>query len=448
MATAKEISAGINAASTVLQTAKILNKTLGRQSVTRMASDSILQFPMIISSDIPTDKAIIVAKAFERNYAALMIAIFSRDPAFSFKKYADATEYIKSKHNNSSIPSNIRAAANVLTESYTDILDKEIDSVAIESATFDPMIIKYLPKDLAYECWNDASEQYDMQAINDIYQPYKKSASMLKSAVEAMNSAGNFDVNKFKDTVNDIYKSADRGLNGDFNKINDVDTIKKTVQSGGFVERNNALSLLEPTMISVNLIGHGKDQGQISYNIILGVKVMIRSVKAEAMVTNVVEMCKGSNMAFKFIKFTENAKDFVKEFLFHTKQIKDEAINKQNFHNFAGSLKKRKKIDNISKFFANRLLPNTTLIITAYEAMRVKQECGVDLYNRAQALKMMDKYYLLGFAIVDTETEVVSVIFDGDTDFSETTLSAMSANTNRSSNASDIKDILKIVGKL
>jgi len=465
----KEINAGVNAAGTVLQTAKVLNKTIGRQSIARMASDSILQFPTIMSSDIPTDKAIIIAKAFERNYAALMIAIFSRDPAFSFKKYVNATEYIKSKHNNSNIPSNILAATNLLTnESSIESVDGEI---TVESATIDPELNKILPKEVVFECWNDTEDQYDMQSINDIYKPFKKTTRTIKSAVESMTKALEADkqdsskkeeastppqgpptrmeyVNyKIKDSIGPDFRN--KISDDKFKGANSPDIVRSMLPGAGFVDKNTKLSLLEPTMISVNLIGYGGDVGgQVAYNVILGIKTMIRSVKSDAMVSNVVEMCKGSNLAFKFIQFTQNAKDFVKEFFFHTKQIKDDAINKQNFQNFAGSLKKRKKIDNITKFLSNRLLPNTTLVITAYEAMRIKQECGCDLYNRAQALKMMDKYYLLGFAIVDTETEIVSVLFDGDNDFSETTLSAMNTNTNRASNAADIKEILKTVGKL
>lgn len=47
---------------------------------------------------------------------------------------------------------------------------------------------------------------------------------------------------------------------------------------------------------------------------------------------------------------------------------------------------------------------------------------------------MMDKYFILGFGIYDTEAKMLNMIYDGDADFSQYSLRSMIADSKKELN--------------
>ena len=78
--------------------------------------------------------------------------------------------------------------------------------------------------------------------------------------------------------------------------------------------------------------------------------------------------------------------------------------------------------------------PNTTVIITESDAHLIHEQCGVDPNNPASVIKMMDKYFLLGFGIYDTEAKMLKIIYDGESDFTEVSLRSMMAESKKETN--------------
>ena len=62
---------------TAVSTGKVIAKYVSNTSLTKLAKDSIFQFPVIISASIDNDEIFVMAKSFERSYASMMVSVIS-----------------------------------------------------------------------------------------------------------------------------------------------------------------------------------------------------------------------------------------------------------------------------------------------------------------------------------------------------------------------------------
>ena len=120
----------------------------------------------------------------------------------------------------------------------------------------------------------------------------------------------------------------------------------------------------------------------------------------------------------------------------------DEIINATNKErqaagkkdNWMKRLKGRKHMQGINKLIGRQLLPNASVIITESEAFAIQQDCGVDPHNPADATKMMDKYFMLAFGIYDTESKLLDIIYDGESQFSSYSIRELVAKNKKDTN--------------
>ncbi len=416
--------------------AKIIKKSVGRNSITRMAQDSIFQFPVLISSSINIDDATVLAKALERQYASLLVSIFSLRGSIPLNKYENVQDYLKSFHNNSDIPSNIKAATNMIFESAT---------LATES-TF--------PLGIGAACWDIIEEQVNSNKINDIYKPYERTKTVLREKLEIAKEATvaeTIQKNKVYDTAKKIKTFADNEKKGEeFAGINPGKN-NKTALSAPTVVKNDKLNALEPTLLNVQFVLHGEGQGQITQNVVIGVKSMIRVIRSDLMVANMAEASKDSYGIFKFIKWTKGEYKFLRDFVFNATEIKDVATStsKDSFR-WIKALKRRKAINSVSKFFQNGVLPHTTIILTRYEVEEIAALSGVNLSELHNALRLINKYYLLGFGIYDSETKTLSMLFDedGTNEFTSVSLNSLKTSNSKDVDLSNMKEVMKLMGRI
>ena len=442
---------------------KAVASTAGKSSITRLAQDSICQFPTMFSASIDTDDVTVIARALEKQYASVMLSVLSLHNNINLDKYDSASDYIKSFHNNKDIPTNIKAATNFLIESdlsgYEDVEGCNITATAGGANKF--------PLSAAQECWDILDEQINKSVLNDMYKPYNRTINALESKIQATNesklkTATELDINLGIKDLNDspidkVGKTIRRS-----NTVMPVDTISsESTKFGGrydekvgssgkaAIVKNDKLTALEPTMMNVDFTFYNKNGTQWQQSVVLGIKTMIRLLKSELMVANMAEACKTSNPIFKFIKWTKGEFKLVKDLIFNVSEIKDSATTgAKDSRKWLKALKRRKAINNISKWADNRLLPNTTIIMTTFEAHQVAEMTGVDLTDVANALNVMNKYYLLGFGIYDTETKILSMLFDGDSDFSDATISALKGSSGKEVDLTNLKELQKIMGRM
>ena len=104
-------------------------------------------------------------------------------------------------------------------------------------------------------------------------------------------------------------------------------------------------------------------------------------------------------------------------------------------------------MNGVGKFMNNEVLPTTTIIITTYEAARIKEECHVDLEVLQNAVKLLNSYYLLAFGIYDTEQGSLKVLFDCDTDWGYTNITSLKTSVNKTNDLLNQNEIIKIFGR-
>jgi hypothetical protein len=446
-----------------------LTKATAKSSLTRLTKDLIFQFPLIISGGIDQDEIFPMIKSFEKNYASIVQTAISAEGVIERDKYESITDFLKKFHNNSDNP----------FAGY-----KAFDLPGSISVTEAVASEGYLPEKELLEMWDNVYEQLDTSSINDIYLPYKRTAAKLTRAIEAANAVateasddnnlyyrrvadkkdkqgntlyvggkknfvaatdkdGNLMYEYIKaDTNNPKLMAEMKERYGDPKKMDDWNAKPDPKTKDQYLSKINGrisseiikddkFNALTPTMIRMTLANVSKSGGATwSQELVLGVRAMPHIIPPSLMITNMVQAFK-NKLIFEFIKWTKG-ENSLGDILLGISDAK--ALAKMNSENrWLNVLRKRAKRANY-RFFGYKLNPNCTIIITDVEAYKIKEQCGINPYDVSAVKTMMEKYFLLGFGIYDTEGKILHLIYDADNDFSQMSLRSMIADSKKESN--------------
>lgn len=422
---------------TAVKTGKVVAKYVSNTSLTKLAKDSIFQFPVIISASIDNDEIFVMAKALERSYASMMVSVISMSSYIDLSKYGKEDyliKFLRRFHSNSGIGSKIIANESIVVES-AEILPQE----------------NVVPVDI-HSLWDSAFEACDMESINDLYRPFKRTTRILENALE--NSTMTFG-SKVKienaDTIakagekNTIYQTKEYVVNkkGDVQKDADGNPLTKISgtklpqkgDSKNFnqVVKSEYMTDMAPTMINVSIVADATGKGDTwTQNVVLGIKSMVRMVKSGVMTNNMLDAFKDRTL-FNWIKWT-NGEISTAELIFGAGKAAQDGYAYGKGDNWLKTLRKRKHDQKINKLLGRRLLPNASIIITETEAIAIQEACGIDPHNPADATKMMNKYFLLAFGIYDTEAKLLDIIYDGESQFSTQSIREIAAKNKKDTN--------------
>lgn len=229
------------------------------------------------------------------------------------------------------------------------------------------------------------------------------------------------------------------------------------------IVRNDKMTSLEPTLIDVTFLVVGGDQGT-AYNrnsgrqhtvglreqrAIVGVKTMVRFISSQYMIPNVVSAIQDQSMAFKFVKWTKGEMKVGRDMILGISRIKQDALAGNKADQWFAALRKRRRSAKTFRFTETGLNPFTTLVLTTDEVEQIRQSAGYDITSRNICRKLMDNLYLLGLLIVNVNAGTVESIFDGFTEFSSTTLSAMkeSRKDDMITTADQLREMKQIMGR-
>lgn len=396
---------------TAVNTGKVVAKFVSNTSITKLAKDSIFQFPVIISSSIDNDEIFVMAKALERNYASMLLSVISMSSYIDLTKYGKdnyLVKYLKKFHSNSDIGSEILPAG---------------ESVAIESAN----IIdddKIFAVDMPSLC-DSVYEACDMTSINDIYRPFKRTTRILEDAMEARTiTVGNTKL----ENADEIAKLNEEKY------INNGKVLRRGAEKGrNEITNSSYMTDMTPTMINVSFVADATGKGDTwTQNVTIGVKSMVRMAKSGVVINNMVDAFKDRAL-FTWIKWT-NGEINAAELLFGVSKALQDGYAAGKKDNWMKRLKGRKHMQGVNKLIGRQLLPNASVIITESEALAIQQDCGVDPHNPADATKMMDKYFMLAFGIYDTESKLLDIIYDGESQFSSYSIRELVAKNKKDTN--------------
>ena len=201
---------------------------------------------------------------------------------------------------------------------------------------------------------------------------------------------------------------------------------------------------LVPTTLTVTLQQIKGDNIGGNINFVIGVKGLLHPVNSDEMVSNLLDGYKAGNKFFNFLRWTSGEISFLKDLLFNVDQIKEDVIKKHSKgSHWWTTLKRNRTLARIKNLYGkNRILPNATIVCSMEEVMEIKDAYNVDLMDSRNVAKLMDRYFLLGFVIVDESQELCYFMFDGEHDYQALSFKGLEKEN---SNKNDFKDIYKMI---
>ena len=402
---------------TAVSTGKVIAKYVSNTSLTKLAKDSIFQFPVIISASIDNDEIFVMAKSFERSYASMMVSVISMSSYIDLNKYGKEdylVNFLRRFHSNTNIGGNIIASESI-SISDANILPQE-NVVGVNVAAL----------------WDSVYESVDNTSINGMYRPFKRTTRILEDALEAATDDG-MTIKVGKTTIKNadaIAKMGDKTAMTDEGKL-----IRRNPGKDMFnqVVKSDYMTDMAPTMINVTVVADATGKGATwTQSVVLGIKAMVRMVKSGVMVNNMMDAFKDRGL-FKWLSWTKGEISTA-ELIFGAGKAMQDGYAAGKGDNWLKLLRERKMAQGINKLLGKRLLPNASIVITESEALAIKEATGVDPHNPADVQKMMNRYFLLAFGIYDTENKLLDVMYDGESQFSTESIRELAAKNKKDTN--------------
>lgn len=440
----------------ILLGAKTAQSYYRKTSVSALAKDLILQYPVLLSADIPYEDEIIISKALEIQYAAFQVAVLSADTAFGVdpSQTAGVRDLISRYHSNNDTPNMVDYAGNMiykggaLVSSLANGLEDA--SITLKKAT---EIEQGHTNEFLDSLWEKPLEALEMTSLNDMYNPANalvETVSSVADAAEKMIPATEVqDLSSLSIMSNMPAKSFDVRKTGDKGRFDkDLDRTPGNARFNKDIKDiTKEFSRLEPTMIELEFFIKSGDNSSMR-RAVIGISAMPRSIPSDVMRTNIIKALQHDNTGFKFIAWTRGEQKVVKDFIFNVSKIKEDAMAKSKYDRWFAALRKRKRNAKAFKGGKTTINPLTSLVITKNDAALIKQTSGFDLTDESVAAKLMDSLYLLCFMIVDTDTGLVSTLLDGNQYFTETTVDHLKkASKSKDNDISNLREMLKLLGR-
>lgn len=400
---------------TAIGTGKVVAKYVSNTSLTKLAKDSIFQFPVIISASIDNDEIFVMAKSLERSYASMMVSVISLSNYVDLTKYGKEDyliNFLRRFHSNTNIGGNIIASESI-SISEANILPQE-NVVGVNIASL----------------WDSVYESVDNENINDMYRPYNRTKRILENALEAGMTVKIGDV-----TINNadaISKLGDKNT-----AYTDKDGNTKAIRGGANkpnqVVKSDYMTDMAPTMINVTVVADATGKGATwTQSVVIGIKAMVRMVKSGVMINNMMDAFKDRGL-FKWLSWTKGEISTA-ELIFGAGKAMQDGYAAGKGDNWLKTLRERKMMQGVNKLLGKRLLPNASIIITESEAIAIHDALGIDVHNPADVKKMMNRYFLLAFGIYDTENKLLDIMYDGESQFSTESIREIAAKNKKDTN--------------
>lgn len=462
-------------------------------SIARQSSASTLQFPVITSKSINIDTASSIVKALERNYAVFVQLTIQLNPVINWDK-DDIGSFVNKIHQNSPTPIDvIESCINVYSDETLGLrmimsLNEGCNAQVLKSNKEQLLVIE---------------EHLNQTRLNDLYKPQQITLEQANASldyfmlIETKKNRGGKD--GYKQTYDDVQKGENpepdnsdvevnmtSGAGGvkedhktqqpnvdDSTVINGKATAKAKNNKNALREASGNAELkveidkaeakyrsrlvaklsdtdvkkcneLVPTTITVTVQQIKGDNMGGNFSFVLGIKGIMHPVTSEEMVSNLLDGYKDGNKFFNFLRWTSGEISFLKDLIFNVDGIKEDVIKKHNKgSHWWTTLKRNKTLARIKNLYGkNRILPNATIVCSMEEVMEIKDTYGVDLQDPKIIRKIMDRYFLLGFVIVDESQELCQFIFDGETNFTTLSFTGLERENN---SKNDFKDIYKMI---
>ena len=424
-----DISEVVKSVSTLVRTNSSAMKK-NNDSLAKKAKEGILQFPAICSNSLDADTLSMASKALERNYATFAQIVYTMNCVAQVDEIKGVGDFINKFHTNIGNTGTIDVLNLALKEALEDYSQTELDGMVLET-----ILCKGSTNTIIHENSINLKEYmsgFNLDVLNDLFIP----ADIRKEIIEE-----NIAYNKNHRKYGDILLEAEDEKNPNLNRV----VIPSKVLDNNELKKANELVPTTLTLKINFMDKNGNLAGERTFN--LGVKVTLHPASSEEIINN---LCSARDTGFfKFIRWTTGELSLVKDVLLNLNEIKLDVVNKTAGKSGWFSTFKRLKAKStiLSKFSkgAQGFHPLGTIIISMDEAEIIKNKSGLDLTRVSDVKKVMDKFMLLGFVILDPATQTAMFIFDDSPDFEMQPFSGLKREGNGSN--TDLKELLKVMNR-
>lgn len=414
------------------------------KSITSATKDLILTFPVLVSTDIEPDNAIMIAKAHEKKMASLLHILFT---SISVGNNEDVFDYVRKFH------SNVGSMDGTL-DSYVDSLDKLATTFGEsydQTLKIDHEVLNTVLEDLRESNYTlpDDTKESSLESFK-IIPGYRTGMNdmIINEGKKKKNKGGNNN-NGSNSGGNNSNAGNTGGNNGSNNNgLLSGNNINVSINGGGYGGRNTYKSgfsndkdyadymknmtsyhssvmlnteykkanELQPTMMVINFMRHGEHGDNIN-TAVIGIKAKIYPISSADICNRISGKLDDKNILTNFIRATTNEIAFFRDFLFAIDNAKMDALSysKRATSNKLWKVLERRSAK--SKFRRSLRMYNdataiTTLVLSENDADYLKKVNNVDILEVRNARKILDSYNFMCICILNQSTEVASILYD------------------------------------
>ena len=195
---------------------------------------------------------------------------------------------------------------------------------------------------------------------------------------------------------------------------------------------------LQPYSMQVRLMAiNDKNEFVQFMDFIIGVKVVLHNIKSDEMIINLQNALSDNGVLFNFIRWTTGEKSLFKDLLLNINSTKLDIANKSKGSSpWWSTLKRLKEVSKAQGAFFSKtkLVPQSTIVISAFDADSIEKLYGFNLRNPKFAIKLMKSLFLMNFIIVDEGTGTLDILYDGETAYQTYALETLEREVTMSSN--------------
>lgn len=432
-------------------------------SLARATSGLTLVFPVVITNTLPIETASMIAKAIERKNVSMLQMAFS---AYNITNAPDALEHLAKFHKNLKLGhmslDDFMDTMEMLDESTTiTITDKNaVNEDCKRNINF---VLKPSINEKSLMSFKESTvygQTYVTEARKDSVESRKVNADLLsrlqkerQHKEDRADVAAKLAVDKERNAISRDKNDIDR------DKL-DLDSRKALGQASDQMRQYYASQLLpsdvkkanemQPSMMLVNFYVNDADRDlNIAQQAVCGVKSKLYAVDSSDIINKIITKHIDSDIVLKLVKVSSREISFVKDFLLGIDDAKLDSLSKSRKGSgsrifkalerraLKGKIRKSLRLENSAKAI-------TSLVISSEEAEDLKKYNNIDVMQPRVIAPIMEKLNLLYFLVVDSTSEAVHMITDGDDEFESYSFTALE----RESGDSSYKKVINLMTKI
>ena len=409
-------------------------------SISRRASDLVLTFPVLISTSLKWDTAMLLSKAVERKCVSLLQILFSAINLTNYKDTRSLYDYIGKFHNN------LKVGSALSLDDFITGMNNMAHEGAIE-------IINKEDFDMVMECMRDINSVAKTMLRESSVNDFSVNTSMYGNTTVTLEAVPGAQTTNKDDgpkpgaatIYNHLTRHSDGSITNDQFRANDNEKFfGAQILSQKDLEKANEL---QPTMMVVNFISMAGNNSTQRHGVV-GVKAKMYPVESMDLIRRLTNKYSDNNTLFNLIRCSTKERAFFRDFLFAIEKTKFEAINvaRDSVNSRLFKVLERRARNN--KFFSmlgkNDFSPITTLIMSQEEVEYMRKYSNMDLEKPGVCKVLLNGFNLMGVVLVDDSVEIAKFLYDGDDTFETLTYQSLS----KESKDGDYKKIVNLMDKI